>query len=46
MTRVLLTGGSGFVAAHVLNFLLERGYERVFEFEMINPLTDDTDILW
>lgn len=26
MTRVLLTGGSGFIAAHVLDILLERGH--------------------
>ncbi|TLD27908.1 NAD dependent epimerase/dehydratase [Venturia nashicola] len=26
MSKVLLTGGSGFIAAHVLNVLLERGY--------------------
>ncbi|KAL4887542.1 hypothetical protein BJY04DRAFT_212576 [Aspergillus karnatakaensis] len=26
MARVLLTGGSGFVASHILNTLLERGY--------------------
>ena len=25
MTRVLLTGGSGFIAAHVLDLLLKRG---------------------
>ncbi|KAI2616309.1 putative NAD dependent epimerase/dehydratase [Hypoxylon sp. NC1633] len=27
MTKVLLTGGSGFIAAHVLELLLKRGYE-------------------
>ena len=27
MTRVLLTGGSGFIAAHVLEKLLKNGYE-------------------
>jgi hypothetical protein len=26
MTRVLLTGGSGFIATHILQLLLERGY--------------------
>lgn len=26
MTKVLLTGGSGFIAAHVLDFLLKRGH--------------------
>ncbi|CAG9950460.1 unnamed protein product [Clonostachys rosea f. rosea IK726] len=26
MAKVLLTGGSGFIAAHVLNALLHRGY--------------------
>ncbi|KAF2236789.1 NAD(P)-binding protein [Viridothelium virens] len=29
MTRVLLTGGSGFIAAHVLDTLLEHGYSVV-----------------
>ncbi|KAM5441269.1 Glycine-rich RNA-binding protein 2, mitochondrial [Microsporum ferrugineum] len=29
MTRVLLTGGSGFIAAHVLDTLLERGHSVV-----------------
>lgn len=29
MTKVLLTGGSGFIAAHVLEILLERGYSVV-----------------
>lgn len=29
MTKVLLTGGSGFIAAHVLEQLLERGYQVV-----------------
>ncbi|KAB5576336.1 hypothetical protein GE09DRAFT_1024462 [Coniochaeta sp. 2T2.1] len=29
MTRVLLTGGSGFIASHVLKILLERGYSVV-----------------
>ncbi|KAI6084241.1 NAD(P)-binding protein [Hypoxylon rubiginosum] len=29
MTKVLLTGGSGFIAAHVLDLLLKRGYEVV-----------------
>ncbi|KAL1615179.1 Glycine-rich RNA-binding protein 2, mitochondrial [Neofusicoccum ribis] len=29
MVRVLLTGGSGFVATHILNVLLERGYSVV-----------------
>ncbi|KAI4867023.1 NAD(P)-binding protein [Hypoxylon rubiginosum] len=29
MTKVLLTGGSGFIAAHVLELLLKRGYEVV-----------------
>lgn len=29
MTRVLLTGGSGFIAAHVLESLLEHGYSVV-----------------
>ncbi|WYZ36867.1 hypothetical protein EsH8_II_000373 [Colletotrichum jinshuiense] len=29
MTRTLLTGGSGFVAAHILNLLLERGHSVV-----------------
>ncbi|KAI1762551.1 NAD dependent epimerase/dehydratase [Hypoxylon sp. FL1150] len=29
MTKVLLTGGSGFIAAHVLELLLQRGYEVV-----------------
>ncbi|MCJ1285583.1 methylglyoxal reductase (NADPH-dependent) gre2 [Xylographa opegraphella] len=29
MTRVLLTGGSGFIAAHVLDVLLERGHSVV-----------------
>ncbi|KAH9834341.1 GDP-mannose 4,6 dehydratase [Teratosphaeria destructans] len=29
MTRVLLTGGSGFIAAHVLDYLLERGHSVV-----------------
>lgn len=29
MTRVLLTGGSGFIAAHVLDILLERGHSVV-----------------
>lgn len=29
MTRVLLTGGSGFIAAHVLEILLARGYSVV-----------------
>ncbi|KAJ5032932.1 uncharacterized protein L3040_009521 [Drepanopeziza brunnea f. sp. 'multigermtubi'] len=27
MTRVLLTGGSGFIAAHILDILLEHGHE-------------------
>jgi hypothetical protein len=27
MTRVLLTGGSGFIAAHILDLLLKHGYE-------------------
>jgi nucleoside-diphosphate-sugar epimerase len=29
MTRILLTGGSGFIAAHVLDMLLERGHSVV-----------------
>ncbi|KFZ24749.1 hypothetical protein V502_00781 [Pseudogymnoascus sp. VKM F-4520 (FW-2644)] len=29
MTRILLTGGSGFIATHVLNVLLERGHSVV-----------------
>ena len=29
MSRVLLTGGSGFIAAHVLDVLLERGHSVV-----------------
>lgn len=29
MTRVLLTGGSGFIAAHVLDILLEHGHSVV-----------------
>ncbi|KAL8785208.1 MAG: hypothetical protein Q9195_008741 [Heterodermia aff. obscurata] len=29
MTRFLLTGGSGFIAAHVLDILLERGHSVV-----------------
>jgi nucleoside-diphosphate-sugar epimerase len=29
MARVLLTGGSGFIAAHVLDTLLKRGYSVV-----------------
>ncbi|KAL1977694.1 hypothetical protein VTN31DRAFT_553 [Thermomyces dupontii] len=29
MVKVLLTGGSGFIAAHVLDILLERGYDVV-----------------
>jgi len=29
MTRVLLTGGSGFIAAHVLDYLLEHGHSVV-----------------
>lgn len=29
MTRVLLTGGSGFIAAHVLEVLLQRGHSVV-----------------
>lgn len=29
MTRVLLTGGSGFIAAHVLDILLHRGHSVV-----------------
>jgi nucleoside-diphosphate-sugar epimerase len=29
MTRVLLTGGSGFIAAHVLEVLLARGHSVV-----------------
>lgn len=29
MTRTLLTGGSGFVASHVLDVLLERGHSVV-----------------
>ncbi|KAF2016276.1 NAD(P)-binding protein [Aaosphaeria arxii CBS 175.79] len=29
MTRVLLTGGSGFIASHVLDLLLKRGYSVV-----------------
>ncbi|OQU97516.1 hypothetical protein CLAIMM_03441 [Cladophialophora immunda] len=29
MTRVLLTGGSGFIAAHVLDHLIQRGYSVV-----------------
>ncbi|CAF9918922.1 MAG: methylglyoxal reductase (NADPH-dependent) gre2 [Heterodermia speciosa] len=29
MTRVLLTGGTGFIAAHVLDLLLEQGYSVV-----------------
>jgi nucleoside-diphosphate-sugar epimerase len=29
MTRVLLTGGSGFIAAHTLDILLERGHSVV-----------------
>ncbi|KAK8134387.1 NAD dependent epimerase/dehydratase [Apiospora sp. TS-2023a] len=29
MTKVLLTGGSGFIAAHVLELLLQRGHEVV-----------------
>ena len=29
MTRVLLTGGSGFIAAHTLDVLLKRGYSVV-----------------
>ncbi|OCK82210.1 NAD(P)-binding protein [Lepidopterella palustris CBS 459.81] len=29
MTRVLLTGGSGFIAAHTLDFLLKHGYSVV-----------------
>ncbi|KAK2765164.1 methylglyoxal reductase (NADPH-dependent) gre2 [Arachnomyces sp. PD_36] len=29
MTRVLLTGGSGFIAAHVLDYLLEHGHDVV-----------------
>jgi nucleoside-diphosphate-sugar epimerase len=29
MTRVLLTGGSGFIAAHVLSILLEHGHSVV-----------------
>ena len=30
MTRVLLTGGNGFLATHVLDTLLKRGYEFIF----------------
>lgn len=26
MGKVLLTGGSGFIAAHVIDFLLDHGY--------------------
>ncbi|KAF7526382.1 hypothetical protein G7054_g10788 [Neopestalotiopsis clavispora] len=29
MTKVLLTGGSGFIAAHILELLLQRGHEVV-----------------
>lgn len=29
MTRVLLTGGSGFIAAHILDVLLQRGHSVV-----------------
>ncbi|KAF3916763.1 Dihydroflavonol-4-reductase [Dactylellina cionopaga] len=29
MTKVLLTGGSGFIAAHILELLVQRGYEIV-----------------
>lgn len=29
MTRVLLSGGSGFIAAHILDILLERGHSVV-----------------
>jgi nucleoside-diphosphate-sugar epimerase len=29
MTRVLLTGGSGFIAAHILDVLLQRGHSIV-----------------
>ncbi|KIV78236.1 hypothetical protein PV11_09972 [Exophiala sideris] len=29
MTKVLLTGGSGFIAAHILDILLDRGYDVV-----------------
>ena len=29
MTRVLLTGGSGFIAAHILESLLQRGHSVV-----------------
>ncbi|KAJ8108146.1 hypothetical protein ONZ43_g6517 [Nemania bipapillata] len=29
MTRILLTGGSGFIAAHVLETLLKRGHSVV-----------------
>ncbi|KAE8390787.1 NAD(P)-binding protein [Aspergillus alliaceus] len=29
MVKVLLTGGSGFIAAHIIDILLQRGYETV-----------------
>ncbi|KAE8351769.1 NAD(P)-binding protein [Aspergillus coremiiformis] len=29
MVKVLLTGGSGFIAAHIIDILLERGYDTV-----------------
>ena len=29
MTRVLVTGGSGFIAAHILEVLLQRGHSVV-----------------
>ena len=32
MTRVLLTGGSGFLATHVLDTLLKRGYAFTFRY--------------
>ncbi|MDR6196887.1 NAD(P)-dependent oxidoreductase [Siphonobacter sp. SORGH_AS_0500] len=46
MKSILITGASGFIGTNLVDFLLEKGYDKIINLDKKNPLKDSHNSYW